>query len=195
MINVIWVFLVGSAIIYSLLTGGVAGINEAILNSVNSGLDIVFGMAPVIILWMGIMSLAEKSGLLENFSKIIRPILSRLFPSLPKDSPSLGYIASNIACNMLGMGSAATPFGLEAMKSMQEENLEKNVASEAMITFLVLNTSGVTIIPTTVIALRMSFGSFSPTSIIVPSIIATCISSVCGLSLDFIIRKRNKKIY
>ena len=193
MINLIWVFLCSSAIIYSLLTGNVEFINKEILNAVYSGLNLCLDMAPIIILWMGIMSLASSSGLLEKFGKLIRPFLCKLFPSLNKNSKSLDYIASNIACNMLGMGSAATPFGLKAMASMQEENKNKDTASTAMITFLVLNTAGVTLIPATTIALRMSHGSLNPTCIILPSIIATTISSVCGLTLDYIIRKKNKE--
>ena len=193
MINLIWVFLCGSAIIYSLLTGNVEFINKEILNAVYSGLYLCLDMAPIIILWMGIMSLASSSGLLEKFGKLIRPFLCKLFPSLNKNSKSLDYIASNIACNMLGMGSAATPFGLKAMASMQEENKNKDTASPAMITFLVLNTAGVTLIPTTTIALRMSHGSLNPTCIILPSIIATTVSSICGLTLDYIIRKKNKE--
>ena len=193
MINLIWVFLCGSAIIYSLLTGNVLFINKEILNAVYSGLNLCLDMAPIIILWMGIMSLANSSGLLEKFGKLIRPFLCKLFPSLNKNSKSLDYIASNIACNMLGMGSAATPFGLKAMASMQEENKNKDTASTAMITFLVLNTAGVTLIPTTTIALRMSHGSLNPTCIILPSIIATTVSSICGLTLDYIIRKKNKE--
>lgn len=192
MINLIWVFLCGSAIIYSLLTDNVEFINKEILNAVYSGLNLCLDMAPIIILWMGIMSLASSSGLLEKFGKLIRPFLCKLFPSLNKNSKSLDYIASNIACNMLGMGSAATPFGLKAMASMQEENKNKDTASTAMITFLVLNTAGVTLIPTTTIALRMSHGSLNPTCIILPSIIATTVSSICGLTLDYIIRKKNK---
>lgn len=193
MINLIWVFLCGSAIIYSLLTGNGEFINKEILNAVYSGLNLCLDMAPIIILWMGIMSLASSSGLLEKFGKLIRPFLCKLFPSLDKNSKSLDYIASNIACNMLGMGSAATPFGLKAMESMQEENQNKDTASPAMITFLVLNTAGVTLIPTTTIALRMSYGSLDPSCIILPSIIATIISSVCGLTLDYFIRKKNKE--
>lgn len=193
MINLIWVFLCGSAIIYSLLTGNVEFINKEILNAVYSGLNLCLDMAPIIILWMGIMSLASSSGLLEKFGKLIRPFLCKLFPSLNKNSKSLDYIASNIACNMLGMGSVATPFGLKAMASMQEENKNKDTASTAMITFLVLNTAGVTLIPTTTIALRMSHGSLNPTCIILPSIIATTVSSICGLTLDYIIRKKNKE--
>ena len=193
MINLIWVFLCGSAIIYSLVTGNGEFINKEILNAVYSGLNLCLDMAPIIILWMGIMNLASSSGLLEKFGKLIRPFLCKLFPSLDKNSKSLDYIASNIACNMLGMGSAATPFGLKAMASMQEENGNKDTASTAMITFLVLNTAGVTLIPTTTIALRMAHGSLNPSCIILPSIIATTVSSVCGLTLDYLIRRKNKE--
>ena len=193
MINLIWVFLCGSAIIYSLLTGNVEFINKEILNAVYSGLNLCLDMAPIIILWMGIMSLASSSGLLEKFGKLIRPFLCKLFPSLNKNSKSLDYIASNIACNMLGMGSAATPFGLKAMASMQEENKNKDTASPAMITFLVLNTAGVTLIPTTVIAIRQAYGSVNPTDFMIYGIIGTLCSCVAGLILDRIYRCRNKK--
>ena len=193
MINVIWLFLVGSAIIYSILSGNGSEVTASILASLNSGFSLIINMAPMIILWLGLMKLAEQSGLLEKFGKIIRPFLARLFPSLKKNSKAIDYVASNIACNMLGMGSAATPFGLKAMQVMQEENSDKDVASEAMITFLVLNTAGVTIIPTTVIALRNAYGSVNATEIILPSIIATFISSCCGLMMDYLIRKKNQK--
>ena len=193
MINLIWVFLFVCVIIYSFLNGNVKFINKEILNAVYSGLNLCLDMAPIIILWMGIMSLASSSGLLEMFGKLIIPFICKLFPSLNKNSKSLDYIASNIACNMLGMGSAATPFRLKAMASMQEENKNKDTASTAMITFLVLNTAGVTLIPTTTIALRMSHGSLTHTCIILPSIIATTVSSICGLTLDYIIRKKNKE--
>lgn len=193
MINVIWLFLVGSAIIYSILSGNGSEVTASILASLNSGFSLIINMAPMIILWLGLMKLAEQSGLLEKFGKIIRPFLARLFPSLKRDSKAIDYVASNIACNMLGMGSAATPFGLKAMQVMQEENSDKSVASEAMITFLVLNTAGVTIIPTTVIALRNAYGSVNATKIILPSIMATFISSGCGLMMDYLIRKKKQK--
>lgn len=139
------------------------------------------------------MKIAEESGLLKVFSRILNPLLSKLFPSIPKDHKALGYIASNIAANMLGLGSAATPFGLKAMEELQKDNHKKDTATEAMITFLVLNTGGVTLIPTTVIALRMMYNSANPTEIIITSILATAISSISGLLLDYRIRRRNNK--
>lgn len=192
MVNVIWIFLIIVAIIYSLLTGNISTINNGILTHAKSGFNLIIDMMPLIVLWTGIMKIAETSGLLEVFSKLLNPILSKLFPSLDKDNKALGYIASNIAANMLGLGSAATPFGLKAMEELQKENKKKDTATEAMITFLVLNTGGVTLIPTTVIALRMMYGSLNPTEIIITSILATTVSSTSGLLLDYFIRKGKK---
>lgn len=193
MVNIIWAALIFIAIIYSILTGNIDTINNGILTHATSGVNLIFEMMPLIILWTGIMKIAEESGLLNVFSRLLNPILSKLFPSLKKDHKALGYIASNIAANMLGLGSAATPFGLKAMEALQEDNENKDTATDAMITFLVLNTAGVTLIPTTVIALRIMHGSINPTEIIITSIIATTISSISGLLLDYFIRRRNNK--
>ncbi len=193
MVNVIWVGLILIAIIYSLLTGQVDTINNGILTHATSGVNLILEMMPLIVLWTGIMKIAEKSGLLQVFAKALNPILRRLFPSLPRNHKALGYIASNIGANMLGLGSAATPFGLKAMDELQKDNPKKSEATEAMITFLVLNTGGVTLIPTTVIALRIMHGSANPTEIIITSILATAVSSISGLVLDYFIRRRKRK--
>ena len=193
MVNVIWAALIFIAIIYSLLTGQVDTINNGILTHATTGVNLILEMMPLIVLWTGIMKIAEKSGLLEVFSRALNPILRRLLPGLPKTHKALGYIASNIGANMLGLGSAATPFGLKAMDELQKDNPHKDTATEAMITFLVLNTGGVTLIPTTVIALRIMHGSVNPTEIIITSILATAVSSISGLLLDYFIRRRNRK--
>lgn len=192
MVNIIWISLIIIAIVYSFLTGNIELINSGILTHATSGFNLIIEMMPLIVLWTGIMKIAEDSGLLQKFSHILNPLLSKLFPSLKKDHKALGYIASNIGANMLGLGSAATPFGLKAMKELQKDNPNKDMATEAMITFLVLNTGGVTLIPTTVIALRLMHGSANPTEIIITSILATTVSSASGLILDYIIRRRNK---
>ncbi|MCI9281632.1 MAG: spore maturation protein [Bacilli bacterium] len=192
MVNIIWASLIFIAIIYSFFTGNIETINNGILTHATSGMNLIIEMMPLIVLWTGIMKIAENSGLLEIFSRILNPLLSKLFPSLNKDHKALGYIASNIAANMLGLGSAATPFGLKAMEELQKDNPKKDTATEAMITFLVLNTGGVTLIPTTVIALRMMYGSSNPTEIIITSILATTISSFSGLMLDYMIRRKNR---
>ncbi len=191
MINKIWFLLIALGIGYSFISGN-ASMGDVILESSFSAYDLLLSIGPLIVLWSGVMNIASKSGLLNKFSKLLSPFLKKIMPSVKNDK-AMEYISSNIAANMLGLGSVATPAGLKAMKELQEENKEKSRASDAMITFLVLNTSGVTIIPMTVIALRKAYGSVNPMSIIVPSLIATTVSSVCGLLLDYVIRRKNAK--
>ncbi len=192
MVSYIWFFLIIIGIVYSFLTGNVANINESILTNGEEALELMLSIFPVIVLWSGIMKIAEDAGLLVKFARFLEPILSKLFPSVPKDNPALGYIASNIAANMMGLGSAATPFGLKAMSELQKINDKKDTASVPMITFLVLNTAGVTIVPTTVLALRISYGSINPSEIIVPGAIATFCSCIGAVLIDYFIRKRGK---
>ena len=192
MINYIWGFLILLGIIYYFFTGDITGLNNELLSSSNKALDLILTIMPIIVLWSGLLKIAEDSGILVKFSHLLQPILKRLFPTIKKDSLALGYISSNIAANMLGLGSAATPFGLKAMQELQKENNNKSEASEAMITFLVLNTAGVTIIPTTVLALRNMYHSNNPSAIIIPSIIATFCASVAGLLLDYKVRNTKR---
>ncbi len=192
MINIIWGVMIVIGIIYGLISGNIEAINNEIIVSGKKGLDMILEMLPILVIWMGLMKIAEESGLLKKIANLFYPVLSKLFPSIPKGNRALGYIASNIAVNMMGLGSAATPFGLKAMDEMQKINKQKDTATDAMITFLVLNTSGVTLIPTTVISLRMLSGSAHPTEIILPAILATFCASVGGLSLDYLIRRRHK---
>ena len=191
MIKKIWFLLLSVGIIYSFITGN-DGMGDIILNTSYDTWEMIVSIAPLVVLWSGIMNIASESGLLYKFSKLLRPLLKRLMPSVKNDK-AFEYISSNIAANMLGLGSVATPAGLKAMKELEKENKVSGRATDGMITFLVLNTSGVTIIPMTVIALRMGFGSINPTNIIIPSIIATSISTISGLTLDYLIRRRNAK--
>ncbi len=192
MVSYIWFFLIVIGIGYSFVTGNVSVINESILTNGADALELMLSIFPVIVLWSGIMKIAEEAGMLKKFAKILEPILSKLFPSVPKDNPALGFIASNIAANMMGLGSAATPFGLKAMTELQKINDKKDTASVPMITFLVLNTAGVTIVPTTVLALRIAHGSANPSEIIVPGTIATFCSCIGAVTIDYFIRKRGK---
>lgn len=191
MINIIWFLLISIGICYSFFTGN-QKMGDIILDSSYSAYELILSIGPLIVLWSGIMNIASKSGLLRKFSNLLNPFLKKLLPSV-KNPKALEYISSNIAANMLGLGSVATPAGLKAMKELDRENPNKGVATEGMITFLVLNTSGVTIIPMTVIALRKAYGSINPTAIILPSIIATTVSTISGLTLDYFIRRRNVK--
>lgn len=191
MVNIIWALFIIIGIIYSLISGNFNVINNEILVSGKSALDLLLGMLPLLVIWMGLMKLAEEAGIISSISKMMSPILKKIFPSVPNNDPSLGFIASNIAANMAGLGSAATPFGLKAMESLQKLNKDKKVASEAMITFLVLNTSGVTIVPTTIISLRLLYGSVNPSVVLPFCIIATTCSTIGGLTIDYLIRRKN----
>ena len=192
MVNIVWSALIILGIIYSIIVGKVDVINTEILSSAKNSIDMVIKLLPIMAIWLGIMEIAKDSGFLKKFSSFISPILSKLFPDIPKEHESLGFIASNMIANMFGLGNAATPFGLKAMKSLQELNKKKDTASRSMITFLVLNTSGLTIIPTTVISMRLMHGSTNPTEILVPCFIATFFSTMCGLILDRILARRHK---
>lgn len=192
MVSYIWIVLIASGIIYSLLSGNIEVINNSILTNANKALDLILELLPIIVLWTGILKIAEKSGLLDKFARLLRPLLCRLFPSVPKNNKALGYIASNIAANMMGLGSAATPAGLKAINELQKINDKKDTASTPMITFLVLNTAGVTIIPTTILALRVANGSNNPSEIILPALIATTLSCIAGVTLDYFIRKKRR---
>ena len=193
MINKIWGFFIIIGIMFSIINGNLEQINIEILNSAKVALDMVVKILPVMALWLGIMNIASKSGLLEKFSRLLSPILTKIFPEIPKNHESFGYISSNIVANMFGLGNAATPFGLKAMKSLQEINPKKDEATRSMITFLVINTCGLTIIPTTVISLRMMYGSSNPTFIVLPCIIVTFSSLILGLIIDRILFYRSKK--
>ncbi len=192
MVGYIWAFLIGIGIVYSFITGNINVLNESILTNANEALDLILNLMPIIVLWTGILKIAEASGLLDKFARLLSPLLRKIFPTVPKDNKALGYISSNIAANMLGLGSAATPAGLKAMNELQKINPKKDTASTPMITFLILNTAGVTLIPTTILALRVAYKSSSPGEIILPAIIATVCSSIAGLTLDYIIRRKKK---
>ena len=192
MVNKIWGFFIVIGILFCLFTGKADVVNNEILESGKTALDMTIKIFPVMALWLGISKIAEESGLLKKLSLKLSCVLKYLFPEIPKGHPSLSYISSNVIANMFGLGNAATPFGLKAMQSLQELNNKKDTASRSMITFLVLNTSGVTLIPTTVISLRMMYGSSNPTGIVLPCIVITFLSTLAGLMMDRILYKFSK---
>lgn len=192
MVNIIWFSLIMIGIVYAFFTGSLDKINTTVIESTKVSLDMLLKIFPVLALWMGFMEIAEKSKLLDKFSKLISPVLTKLFPDIPKNHPSLSYIASNVIANVFGLGSAATPFGLKAMDSLQELNNKKDTATRSMITFLVLNTSGLTIVPTTIISLRLMYGSLEPTKIVGACLISTTFATLGGLIIDRILARRYK---
>lgn len=194
MVNYIWAFFIIVGIVYAFLTGKTDVINSEIISSASTSINMILTILPIMCLWLGLMNIAKESGLLKIMSTKISPIVKKLFPEIPKDHEALSLISSNIIMNMLGLGNAATPFGLKAMKTMQELNKNKDVASRSMITFLVINTASVTVIPTTVISFRVINGATNPTDILLSSIITTIFSCLIGLILDrllYLLWRRN----
>ncbi len=156
-----------------------------------SGFEISLGLTGVLTLWMGLMKIGEKGGIVKIFSKIIGPFFSKLFPEIPKDHPAIGSMMLNVSANMLGLDNAATPMGLKAMDEMQELNPKKEVASNAQIMFLVLNTSGLTLIPISIMVYRAQLGAADPSDIFIPILLATFFSTLAGLISVSIYQKIN----
>jgi len=192
MVNKIWAFFLITGILYGFFSGNITDISSEIFNSIEKALQMFLNLFPLITLWLGLMNVAKKSGLLKNLSNFLKPFLVKLFPEIPKNHEAFEYISSNIVANMCGLGSAATPFGLRAMQSLQELNKNKSVASRSMITFLVINTTSVTIVPTSVIALRLAYGSTNPGDIILTMLIASVCSTFFGLLIDRLVASRCK---
>ena len=191
MVNKIWGYFIIIGIVFALLTGNAIKINETILKSTTTSLELLLQIFPVIALWLGIANIATMSGLLEKLARKLTKVLGPFFPEIPKDHISLSYIASNIIANLFGLGNAATPFGLKAMSSLQEINKDKQNASRSMITFTTINTSGVTIVPTTIIALRILYGSTDPTKTVLSTLIATSLATIAGLIFDYLFARRH----
>ncbi len=183
MVNLIWVAMAALGIFYAMINGTMEEVNEALFESADDAVMLSIGLISVLVFWLGLMRIGEKAGLLDGLSKLFRPFIKRLFPDIPPDHPAMGYILSNISANLFGLGNAATPMGIKAMEQMKKLS-KSDDASRSMITFLAINTSSVTLIPTTVIAIRMKYDSVSPTEIVGTTILATLISTVGAIIVD-----------
>jgi spore maturation protein SpmA len=197
-LNYIWIafFLIAFVVaLVKLVFFGDAEVFPAMMNGTfdmaKTGFEISLGLTGVLTLWLGIMRIGEKGGVIKMLSKLINPLFRRLFPELKKDHPAYGSMMVNVAANMLGLDNAATPAGLKAMKEMQETNPKKDTASNAQIMFLVLNTSGLTIIPVSIMVYRAQLGAADPSDIFLPILIATYFSTLAGLIAVSIFQKIN----
>lgn len=182
MINKFWVLFITIGSIFMILSGNADNLNKQILESGRVSFELLTQIFPLISLWLGIMRIAKDSGLLKKLAKLFKPILVFLFPEIPCDSIAFEYISSNIVANLFGLGNAATPLGLKAMEELKKIS-GSDAASNSMITFLVINTCGLTIVPTTIIALRLMHGSDDPSMIILPCFVVGFISLCFGLLL------------
>lgn len=184
MVNIIWVCLTIIGIIFAMFNGTMEQVNEAVFNGAKEAVTICIGFISILVFWLGLMRIAQNAGLLEALAKVFKPVVSRLFPEVPNNHPAMGYMLSNMIANMFGLGNAATPMGIKAMEQLKELNGGKDSASRSMITFLALNTASITLIPTTVIAIRMQYGSANPTEIVGATLLTTIISAIGAILID-----------
>lgn len=181
MLNIIWLGMIILAVLVGIIEGRLNEVIKAVTDSAKLGFDVALGLAGIMSLWLGIMSVATESGLVSKLGSLLKPLLKRLFPEIPSDHPAMGAMVMNIAANMLGLGNAATPFGLQAMKELQSLNQQARVATNSMCIFLAINTSSVQLIPATAIAYLAANGSANPSSIILSSLLATSVSTVVAI--------------
>ena len=168
-------------------------VTTAALNAAGDAVKIAIGLIGVMALWLGVMRVAEEAGLTKIIARLVKPITKWLFPSIPEEHPAISAMIMNIAANMLGLSNAATPLGLKAMEELEKLNPNEGEASDDMCTFLVINTSAITLIPATAIAVRASMGSSNPQMIIIPSIMAATCATIVGLTVVKIIQAVKRK--
>ena len=197
-LNYIWIFFFISAFAIALVrllffgdTEIFTAIMQSTFSNAKTGFELSLGLTGVMTLWLGIMKVGEKGGMVKILSKIVGPFFEKLFPDIPKDHPVNGSIVMNLAANMLGLDNAATPMGLKAMEQLQELNPKKDTASNSMIMFLVLNTSGLTLIPISVMVYRAQLGAADPSDIFLPILLSTFFSTLAGIIAVSIFQKIN----
>ena len=187
--NFIWFFIIFISIIVGAINGKLGEVVNAILTGAQTSIDIVLSIMGIMAFWLGIMKIAEKSGIVELISKILKPVAKWLFPELPENNKAVGDIAMNFSANALGLANAATPIGIRAMEELQKLNKDKNSASDPMCTFLAMNTAGFQLVPATAIAILAAVGAKNPTEIIIPTLIVTSIAFISAVLMAKILKR------
>ncbi len=173
MLGYIWLFFIVTAVIVGGLNGRIEEVGQAAIDYSRVAVEISISLIGIMCLWLGLMKLAEASGLVVLISKLIKPVTRKLFPGIPPEHPAIGNVAMNVSANALGVTNAATPIGIKAMQEMQSLNPHKNIATNAMCTFLAINTAGVQLVPASIIGVLIGAGAQNPTAIIGPTLFAT----------------------
>ena len=181
MLNAIWLSMMFLSVIVGVIQGRIDKVVLAVTDSARLGFEVALGLAGIMALWLGIMNIASESGLVKHLARALRPIMRRLFPDVPIEHPAMGAMIMNISANMLGLGNAATPLGLQAMKELQRLNTHMHTASNSMCTFLAINTSSVQLIPATAIAFLAANGSLHPSAVIFSTLVATLVSTAVAI--------------
>ncbi len=189
MINIVWVVMIVSGVVLAVVQDSPEIVTQATFQAAQAAVKYALMLAGVMSFWLGIMKIAEEAGLVRGLARLLRPFTRLLFPSIPSQHPAMGSILMNLSANILGMGNAATPFGLKAMGQLQELNGNKEEASEAMCTFLAINTACLTLMPTMILGIRISAESSAPAEIVGPTIFATAVGMSMAIAVDGIFRK------
>ncbi|PSL50409.1 spore maturation protein A [Salsuginibacillus halophilus] len=184
MINVIWAVMLITGFVFAAVNGRMEEVNEALFTGAEEAVTICIGLIGILVFWLGVMRIAEKGGVLRMLSRMLAPVTAKIFPEVPKEHPAMGYILSNMSANMFGLGNAATPMGIKAMEELKHLNGGRDEPSRSMITLLALNTASLTLIPTTVISIRMNYNSANPAEIVGTTLVATFCSTVMALLID-----------
>ena len=192
MLNILWPIFIILSFIYALISGNVSQVNEGIFNSLTDAVELSLTFLGTICLWNGIMAIAKKTSLIKNMTGFLKPFINFLFPDLKNNENAKQEISMNMIANILGLGNAATPLGMKAMKTRQKENKQTDTLTNSMMMFIVINTASIQLIPTNVIAIRMSLNSQNPTMIILPVWIVTIIAAVVGIVFTKILIKKVK---
>jgi spore maturation protein A len=179
--NIIWFLLITTGVIFSIVNNKLEDFTKSIFDATKQAVEVSLFLLGIIALWLGITKIIEDSGLIYHISKFFRPLISKLFKKIPKEHPSITSITLNLLANFFGLGNAATPLGIKAMKDLQTLNEDKESVSFEMMLFLVINTASIQFIPFTVVGLLSQYGSQSPNSIVLPTLIATIISAVIAV--------------
>ena len=192
MINYIWCGMIIIGIIVGTLTGNIEAVSTAAIEWAETAVELSLGLIGVMALWLGLMKIAEEAGIVRGMGLLVKPIMVRLFPEVPADHPAMGSIVANMAANFFGLGNAATPLGIKAMQELQDLNENKDEASNAMVMFLAINTSSITLISSSIIAYRSAAGAANPADVIGPTIIATAVSTTVAIIACKVLEKLPK---
>jgi spore maturation protein A len=187
--SVIWVLLLVASVAVAAVTGRMAALPGAIAESAGRAVSLSLGLVGILALWMGLMKVAEEAGLVRALGRLARPALRRLFPSVPADSPAMGAMTMNIAANMLGLGNAATPFGIKAMEELERVNPDPGTATDAQALFCALNTASIQLIPASVIALRAASGARQPADILGATLLASTCATIAAIASAWALRR------
>ncbi len=182
MLNILWGAMILIGILWGAFHGTLGAVTDQILAGAKDAVNLCITMLGILSFWTGILEIGEQAGLLERFSRALRPLMRRIFPEVPENHPAQRSMAANIIANMLGLGWAATPAGLQAMKELDTLNPHPGKATNTMCTFLILNMSSLQLIPINMIAYRSQYGSVNPTVIVMPALLSTTISTIVGLT-------------